>query len=165
MPSVELARVAVGALRLQNGYAQSIDTRDWGLFRTLFASDVVAEYPNGRFEGIDEWLGFFVPFHDGCGWIQHVMTNHVVGEDIGGLWGWCYGDVQWTHRDRPGRVNRSRTLYRDRLRAERGTWAITRRSCDLIMSQLDVPTPDVLTFPNSVLDVADVARRDVKGTN
>ncbi len=50
------------------------------------------------------------------------MTNHVVGEDRHGIWGTCYGWVQWTHNDKPGHINRAAVLYRDRLRndEERG---------------------------------------------
>jgi hypothetical protein len=146
-------------MRLQNGYARAIDTRDWASFRALFASDVVAEYPNGRFEGVDAWLSFFVAFHDECEWIQHVMTNHVVNEDIAGTLGWCYGDVLWTYRERRGAVNRSRTLYQDRLRVEHGSWVISSRRCDVIMSQLDVEVPDGLVFPNTILGLADLTSR------
>lgn len=157
--------VALEAQCLQNGYARAIDTREWDYFRTLFTSDVVAEYPNDCFEGIDEWLNYFVPFHDECAWIQHVMTNHVVGEDVDGIWGWCYGDVAWTHQDRPGLVNKAKTVYWDRLRDQHGTLRIYRRQCHLIASQFDIPIPESLCFPNSVLGLSRAAQSGMKGTN
>ncbi|MEV6338579.1 nuclear transport factor 2 family protein [Nocardia vinacea] len=157
MTSSELDDIAIEAMRLQNGYARAIDTRDWDLFRALFTPDVVAEYPGMPFSGIEHWLEFFVPFHDDCTWILHAMTNHVVGMDADGVWGTCYGFVEWTMRDRPKLINRSRTLYRDRLIQQNGSWVIARRKCDLLMNQADAPIPDGITYPNSVLDLADIS--------
>ena len=70
----DLSRVAVEATRLQNGYALAIDARDWDSFRTLFTPDVFARYPNSDYHGIDDWLKFFIPFHDECAWTLHVLT-------------------------------------------------------------------------------------------
>ena len=75
----DLSLVAVEAMRLQNGYALAIDARDWELFRTVFTPDVRADYPHGVFEGMEDWLGNFIPFHDTCAWTVHEITNHVVG--------------------------------------------------------------------------------------
>ena len=69
------------AMRLQNGYALAIDARDWELFRTVFTPDVRADYPHAVFDGMEAWLGNFIPFHDTCAWTVHEITNHVVGED------------------------------------------------------------------------------------
>jgi hypothetical protein len=99
MPASDLSRVAVEAMRLQNGYALAIDARDWELFRTVFTPDVQADYPHGTFDGMDAWLDNFIPFHDTCAWTVHEITNHVVGEDSQGIWGTCYGWVRWTMKD------------------------------------------------------------------
>ena len=118
MPDFRLSGVAVEAMRLQNGYALAIDARDWELFRTVFTADVRADYPHGVFEGMEEWLGTFIPFHDTCAWTVHEITNHVVGVDGGGVWGTCYGWIRWTMKDTPGYINRAEVLFRDRLRED-----------------------------------------------
>lgn len=155
MSGFELTGIAIEAMRLQNGYAHAIDTRDWDLFRTLFTPDVVAEYPGMPFTGMDRWLEFFVPFHADCTWIQHTMTNHVVGRDADGIWGTCYGFVEWTMRDQPNHISRSRTFYRDRLIHQHGSWVIARRKCDLLMNQPEAIIPEGVSYPHSVLDLAD----------
>ncbi len=157
MPSTALSTVAIESLRLQNGYADDVDTRNWDHFRTLFTPDVIADYPNEVYQGMEAWLVNFVPFHDECTWTLHEMTNHNVGEDANGIWGTCYGFVEWTHRDTPDRLNRSRVIYRDRLVEQDGVWRISRRTLKILMSQPGVPLPQGATFPNSVLDFADVS--------
>ena len=99
MPDLNLSGVAVEAMRLQNAYALAIDARDWELFRTVFTPDVRADYPHGVFEGVEDWLGNFIPFHDTCAWTVHEITNHVVGSDGRGVWGTCYGWIRWTMKD------------------------------------------------------------------
>jgi hypothetical protein len=157
----DLSKVAVEAMRLQNGYALAIDARDWDLFRTVFTPDVVADYPHGTFDGLDDWLGNFIPFHDTCAWTVHEITNHVVGEDSRGVWGTCYGWIRWTMKDKPGRINRAEVLFRDRLRADGmdGTdgagWRIARRKLRMLSSQPDAPIADGYNLMQSVLDLAD----------
>lgn len=149
MPN-DLARVAVAAMRLQNGYALAVDTRDWTLFRTLFVPTVHAAYPHTDYSGIDEWLAEFVPFHEGCDWTLHVMTNHVVGEDEHGVWATCYGRIEWTRADAPGRISRAAALYRDRLVDDGGDWRITRRTLSLLQREPGVPFPPSLVLADSV---------------
>ena len=100
MASKGLGSVASKSMQLQNGYAYAVDTRDWDRFRTLFTPDVVATYAGTVYDGMEQWLEFFVPFHDGCQWTRHEMSNHLVGEDADGYWGICYGFVEWTMRTR-----------------------------------------------------------------
>ncbi|GLY38968.1 hypothetical protein Amsp01_049920 [Amycolatopsis sp. NBRC 101858] len=147
---MNLDAVALAALRLQNGYALAIDTRDWDYFRTLFTPDVLACYPNRDYHGLDDWLGDFVPFHDRCGWTAHVMTNHVVGGDDGGIWATCYGQVQWTHADQPGHISRTTALYRDRLVHDGDGWRIAQRRLDLLLREPETPIPPSVSLPNSV---------------
>jgi hypothetical protein len=155
MPTTDLSQVAVESIRLQNGYALAVDTRDWDYFRTLFTPDVQAFYPNSAYDGMADWLASFIPFHAECTWTSHVMTNHVVGEDEGGIWGTCYGWVQWTHQDAPGRINRATVLFRDRLHNDGGEWRIARRKLDLLMHEPPATIPVGVTLPNSILDLAD----------
>ena len=151
----DLSRVAAEATRLQNGYALAIDARDWDSFRTLFTPDVFARYPNSDYHGIDDWLKFFIPFHDECAWTLHVLTNHVAGRDGDGIWATCYGWVQWTRHAKPGYISRAEVLFRDRLVSEHGAWRIARRKLDLLSTQPEVPMTPGVTLVNSVLDLAD----------
>ena len=145
MPDLSLSGVAVEAMRLQNGYALAIDARDWELFRTVFTSDVRADYPHGVFEGVEDWLGNFIPFHDTCAWTVHEITNHVVGSDGQGVWATCYGWIRWTMKDTPGYINRAEVLFRDRLREDEGTWRIARRTLRLLSAQPQAPIARVPT--------------------
>ena len=90
--------IALRAQQLQNEYAYAIDTRNWQLFRTLFADDVHAHYPNQSYVGLESWLADFIPTHDRFGWTRHEMTNHIVGRDQDGVWAACYGFVEWCPR-------------------------------------------------------------------
>jgi hypothetical protein len=157
MQTGDLRAVAVDAAQLQNGYAVAIDTRDWDYFATLFAPDVVAVYPNDTYEGISTWLEFFVAFHDGCLWTQHVMSTHLVGADEHGIWASCYGSVRWVHQDEPDRINHSEVIYRDRLERSGASWRIARRRLDLVLQEPSVAIPAGLTLPNSILDFADMS--------
>jgi SnoaL-like domain len=153
--AADLSRVAVAATRLQNGYALAVNTRDWDYFRTLFTPDVLAAYPHGSFNGMEHWLGNFIPFHDTCGWTSHVITNHVVGEDDHGIWATCYGWVQWTLSDKPGFINRATVLFRDRLVGDGGTWRIARRKLNVLMDEIGVPLPAGVVMRPSIHDLAD----------
>ena len=75
------------------------------------------------FEGVEDWLGNFIPFHDTCAWTVHEITNHVVGSDGQGVWATCYGWIRWTMKDTPGYINRAEVLFRDRLREDEGSLA------------------------------------------
>jgi hypothetical protein len=155
MPATDLSRVAVAAMRLQNGYALAIDARDWELFRTVFTADVQADYPHATFNGMEAWLENFIPFHDTCAWTVHEITNHVVGADSQGIWGACYGWVRWTMKDNPGHINRAEVLFRDRLREDDGEWRIARRTLRMLSSQPQSLLPDGYTLVQSVHDLSD----------
>jgi hypothetical protein len=155
MYTTQLNSVATEAMRLQNGYAYAVDTRDWNQFATLFTADVVATYAGTVYNGRDEWLGFFIPFHDGCEWTRHEMSNHLVGKDANGVWGVCYGFVEWTMSATPGLMNTSRVIYRDRLVEQDGSWVIARRTLNSLSSQPGAAIPAGLSLPNSALDFAD----------
>jgi len=151
----DLSRVAVEAMRLQNGYALAIDARDWDMFQTLFTPDVQASYPHGLFDGMAAWLDNFIPFHDTCAWTVHEITNHVVGEDSAGIWAVCYGWIRWTMNDAPGLINRSEVIFRDRLTEYDGGWRIGRRKLRQLSAQHAVPMENGYGLLQSVLDLAD----------
>ena len=83
-PARDLSKVAMEAIRLQNGYALAVDARDWDYFRTLFTPDVRAHYPHSSFDGVDDWLGNFIPLHDEYAWSLHVITNRFLTRASGG---------------------------------------------------------------------------------
>ncbi len=147
---VDTRLVAIDARLLQNTYAHAIDARNWDLFRTVFAADVVADYPRRRYESIAEWLDDFVPFHDACSWTFHVMSNHLVGHDADGVWASCYGDVRWQLKASADRYNHALGMYQDRLAVVDGTWVIACRRFRMVMVRPDVPVPDGMTLPTSV---------------
>jgi hypothetical protein len=157
MTAIDLNQIAVESRRAQNGYAWAIDTRDWDSFRTLFTPDVVAVYPTGTYSGIASWLDFFIPFHDGCAWTLHMMTNHLVGADDNGVWASCYGWVQWVYQAKQDRINRAAVVYRDRLVYHDGAWRIAHRRLDQVLSEAGTSIPPGLKLPNSVLDFADLS--------
>ena len=142
--------VAVEARLLQNTYAHAIDSRDWELFRTVFAPDVVADYPQRRYAGMAEWLDEFVPFHDACSWTLHMMSNHLVGHDAGGVWASCYGDVRWQLHAAADRYSHALGMYQDRLALVDGAWVVTHRKFRMVMYRPDIPLPDGMALPTSV---------------
>ena len=150
MDAVDLHLVAVEARLLQNTYAHAIDSRDWDLFRTVFAPDVVADFPRRRYVGMTEWLDEFVPFHDACSWTWHMMSNHLVGQDDAGVWASCYGDVRWRLHTSADRYSHALGMYQDRLAVVDGEWVVARRKLRIVMYRPDIPVPDGMTFPTSV---------------
>lgn len=152
MPTVPHS-LAIDAQQLQNAYAYAVDPRDWVLFRTLFTPDVSATYAGQRYDGLDAWLDFFIPFNDTCTWTRHEMTNHLVGEDDHGPWALCYGHVEWSTLPTPELVNTSQVLYRDRLVVTEQGFVISERSLDLIRLEQGVPLPASVSRPNSILSL------------
>lgn len=140
--------------RLQNGYAHAIDVRDWDYFRTLFAPDVVADYPNRRYLGIDEWLDDFIPFHADCTWTNHSISTHVAGVDAVGAWGTCHGHIIWEHGREPGILHRVRVLYLDRVRRVGGNWVIAERTLRVVLNEGNIATTgDAVTLAPPIDDL------------
>lgn len=149
-----LTEAAIAGAQLQNAYALAVDTRDWAYFATLFTPEVLATYPNREYDGMDDWLSHFIPFHDECTWTLHVMSNNVVGADDHGLWAACHGAVQWCHSSQPGEINRASVHFRDRLVNQDGRWLIGRRRLDLLMIESD-QLPSRVSLPNSLPELVD----------
>lgn len=154
MTSADLTEAAVAGAQLQNAYALAVDTRDWAYFATVFTPEVLATYPDREYDGMDDWLAHFIPFHADCTWTLHVMSNNVVGADDRGLWAACHGAVQWCHSSEPGQINRASVHYRDRLVHREGRWLIGRRRLDLLMIERD-RLPAGLTLPNALSELTD----------
>lgn len=67
-------------------YAVGIDTRDFALYRSIFADDVAIDftsYSGGQATTMtrDQWLGGVVPLFSGLAATQHSMTNPLVCVD------------------------------------------------------------------------------------
>lgn len=108
-------------------YATGIDQRDWGLFRTCFTDDCVADYGDiGRWHGTDEITTWMEQAHAAAGHTLHRITNIVVTPDPAGARARCYVDaIVMAPDDRTG--IRAVGLYDDELtRTERG-WQIQHR--------------------------------------
>ena len=106
--------------------------------------------PGTALRGMAEWLDAFVPFHDTCTWTFHVMTNHLVGHDSGGVWASCYGDVRWQLDASVDRYSHALGMYQDRLVAVDGGWIVAHRKFRMVMYRPDIPLPDGMAFPTSV---------------
>jgi len=138
-----------------NGYALAIDARDWDSFRRCSLPTCSRATRTADYHGIDDWLKFFIPFHDECAWTLHVLTKPrrrpgPVTESGPRATGGCSG----TRHAKPGYINRAEVLFRDRLVSEHGTWRIARRKLDLLSTQPEVPMTPGVTLVHSVLDLA-----------
>jgi len=60
-------------------YATAIDRRDWGLLRSCFTDDCVADYGDiGRWSGGDEITGWMRTTHEPLGHSLHRISNQTV---------------------------------------------------------------------------------------
>jgi len=63
-------------------YATGIDRLYWGLFRTCFADDVVADYGDaGRWDSAEALTAFMVDAHAGMGHTMHRLSNLAITVD------------------------------------------------------------------------------------
>ena len=143
--------VAVEARLLQNTYAHAIDSRDWELFRTVFAPDVVADYPRTALRGIGGVAGRVrsVPR------FVHVDLAHDEQPSrrtttAGGVWASCYGDVRW-------QLDASVRPVQPRIGDVPGPTGGRRRRVGrlhrkfrMVMYRPDIPLPDGMALPISV---------------
>ncbi len=64
-----------------HNYACGVDTRDWKLFRSLFADDLEADFtsmaPANMFHGADKWCEWVRRSINALDATQHIITNHV----------------------------------------------------------------------------------------
>jgi hypothetical protein len=80
-------------------YALGVDTRDWGMFRSCFTDDVVADFtslwPGVVIRGADEWVAVAQSAVNGLDATQHIITNH--SHDIQGDTAKCTSYLQAQH--------------------------------------------------------------------
>jgi hypothetical protein len=112
---------------LQDAYGIAVDRRNWDLFRELFTTDIVAEYPKGTFNGIDHWVEEFIAIHLRYTTTAHSMTNHMADVDGDRATASCYGVITLARPD--GFIIDSRTFYEDQLTRAGGRWRIAKRRC------------------------------------
>ena len=68
-------------------YAYGIDTRDWELYRSIFADDVTMDFSSYNGSGgpqqmaADAWVAGLVPLFTGLDATQHSMSNPLVDVD------------------------------------------------------------------------------------
>ncbi len=83
-------------------YALGIDTRDWGLYRSIFTDEVRMDFSS--YSGAaaatmtaDAWVAACRPLFEGLDATQHSMTNPVVDIDPGGDRARCRMYMQAEH--------------------------------------------------------------------
>jgi hypothetical protein len=110
-------------------YAYGIDTRDWDLYRNIFAETVTADFSS--YDGnpcitmsADEWLSGVKPLFTGLDATQHTMSNPLV--DIDGDSARCRVYMQAAHflEDWPAPEFTIGGYYDDRLVRISDEWRI-----------------------------------------
>ena len=114
-------------------YAYALDTRDWELYRSLLADQVIVDFRGLGYRGEPRqrsrewWVGQVRGLLDGFDVTQHVMSSPLVEEAEDGVALTVY--LQAHHRlnaDDPH--ERHYTIggkYQDRVRRENGSWVFT----------------------------------------
>jgi SnoaL-like domain len=112
-------------------YALGIDTRDWALYRSIFADQITVDFSSygGRPVATmraDEWVASVQPLFTGLAATQHTMTNPIVTVD--GDNATCTMYMQATHaldHDNDDAWFTIGGYYTDTLRSTTGLWSIT----------------------------------------
>ncbi len=112
-------------------YALGIDTRDWTLYRSIFADELDIDFSsyNGRpgsHMTADAWVAGVQPLFVGLAATQHSMTNPIV--TIDGDRAECSMYMQAAHALEHGDDDAWFTIggyYNDRLKRSAGGWQIT----------------------------------------
>lgn len=110
-------------------FAVALDSRDWGLFRTLFADDVEIDYPDSvgvRTFTVDELVATAAAFFGRLDATHHISANHLISID--GDTATCTSTLHAQHYlasqvDNP--VQRQIGYYENRLE-RRDRWRIVR---------------------------------------
>jgi SnoaL-like domain len=111
-----------------NRYAMAIDTKDWTLFRSLFADDCVMEVGSSVHRGADSLTEHMRGLHEPLDASMHRMTNTTMEPSDDGVRARTYLDALLVRRDHPaGPTLRIVGLYDDVLRPNSDTWVIQHR--------------------------------------
>jgi 3-phenylpropionate/cinnamic acid dioxygenase small subunit len=116
-------------------YANSLDQRDWSLFRSIWTDDVSATYDTvGAWEGLDAFAAFMEKIHARCGPSLHRVTNPVVWEEDGRVRARSYVDalVLVSETD----AMRAIGTYEDEIAATPAGWRIARRHYRMYFQQV-----------------------------
>jgi hypothetical protein len=114
-------------------YAVGIDTRDWALYRSIFADEVLIDFSSYSGEAAatitgDEWLARVLPLFTGLAATQHSMTNPLVELGADGASATCRMYMQAHHvldASDPGSWCTIGGYYDDALVLADGRWRIT----------------------------------------
>lgn len=109
-------------------YATSIDTRDWGLFRSCFTDEIEADYGEfGIFTRGDDICAAMQAMHAGLGPTLHRITNIVI-DGVGAVaHSKAYVDVLLTPATAGGVSYQGAGYYEDGLMKTAAGWKISRR--------------------------------------
>ena len=114
-------------------YATGVDTRDWAMYRSLFADEVeidFSSYDPGLAPmtiAADDWVAGLKPLFEGLAATQHMMSNPLV--DLEGDSAQITMYVRAHHvfdAEDPESYYTIGGYYRDRLVRERGNWKLVR---------------------------------------
>ena len=108
-------------------YGTGIDSRDWTLFRTVFADDCELDYGEiGRWHGIDAVVDFMVAAHEMAGHTLHRISNQAVTVDGDTATARAYVDALIMSQDNTSGVNAAGFYDDEFVRTDAG-WRIRRR--------------------------------------
>ncbi|MFB1297875.1 nuclear transport factor 2 family protein [Mycobacterium sp. pW049] len=108
-------------------YGTGIDSRDWTLFRTVFADDCELDYGEiGRWHGVDAVVDFMVAAHEMAGHTLHRISNQAVTVDGDTATARAYVDALIMSQDNTSGVNAAGFYDDEFVRTDTG-WRIRRR--------------------------------------
>lgn len=108
-------------------YGTGIDSRDWTLFRTVFADDCELDYGEiGRWHGVDAVVDFMVAAHEMAGHTLHRISNQAVTVDGDTATARAYVDALIMSQDNTSGVNAAGFYDDEFVRTDAG-WRIRRR--------------------------------------
>ena len=113
-------------------YATGIDTRDWDLFRTCFADDVLAEYDGiATWDNVDAIADSMESSHAEMGQTMHQLANIAISVDGDEATARTYVDAVLMAADGQSGLN-PRGVYEDRLVRTAAGWRITHRRYTMV---------------------------------
>jgi len=114
-------------------YATGVDTRDWVMYRAVFADEVEFDFSSYEPErqpvtmAADDWVAGVKPLFEGLAATQHMMSNPLV--ELAGDRGQITMYVRAHHVFNPEDSESYYTIggyYRNRLVREHGNWKLVR---------------------------------------
>jgi hypothetical protein len=122
-------------------YALGIDTRDWGLYRSIFCDEVAMDFSSfngepGALQKADDWVAGVSVLFNGLDATQHSMSNPMV--DIDGDTARCRMYMQAEHflQNEQGGVDFTiGGYYDDRLVRTDGGWKIAAVTLNVLWSR------------------------------